>query len=177
MKKIILSSLTLFALAAVFAFSTLQNWKIKDTYSIKFSGKGVDGIFKTFKGTMSFDEANLATSKFDVTIDVSSINTGNGLQNKHALSDDWFDAQKYPNIRFTSSSMEKTSSGYKANGTMEVHGVKKDFSVPFTFKKSGSGGTFTANFTVNRLDFKVGKASNDVSDNIKLNVSIPVTKK
>ena len=65
-------------LTALFAFTFAQNWTIAENHKIKFSSNDVAGIFKTFKGTIVFDEASLTASKFDVTIDVASINTGNG---------------------------------------------------------------------------------------------------
>src|SRR6188768_3226402 len=103
MKKLSIFSVTLLLLAAVFAFTIVSPlWKITDKYNVSFSSNEVGGIFKTFKGTISFDEQNLATSNFDVTVDVASINTGNGLQNKHAKSDEWLDAAKYPVIHFVS---------------------------------------------------------------------------
>jgi len=178
MKKIIFSFATLFALAAVFAFSAGQVWQIKEGYSIQFSSKDANGIFKDFSGTITFDETNLAASKFNLTVEVASINTGNGLQNKHAKGADWFDAEKYPNIKFTSSKMEKSGDGFKATGTLEMHGVKKEIGIPFKFKKSGAkAGTFTTNFSVNRSDYGIGKGNKDVAETIKIDVKVPVVKK
>ena len=173
MKKIIFSAITLLTVSALFAFTTLQNWKIKETHQISFSSNEVNGVFKTFTGTIAFDAKDLAKSKFDLTIDVASINTGNGLMNKHAKGDDWFNAEKFPSINFTSSKIEKSGTDFKAIGTLEMHGIKKDFTVPFSFKKN----IFKANFSVNRIDFKVGKAGNDVSSVLKIDAIIPVTKK
>lgn len=59
-----------------------QEWKITDDYSIKFKSKDPSGIFKDFKGDINYDANDLANSKFDVSIDVSSISTGNGMMNK-----------------------------------------------------------------------------------------------
>jgi len=173
MKKLVFSASTLLALSAVFAFTTLQNWKIKETHQISFSSNEVSGVFKTFTGTIAFDAADLAKSKFDLTLDVASINTGNGLMNKHAKGKDWFNAEKFPSIKFTSSKIEKSGTDFKAIGTMEMHGIKKDFTVPFSFKKN----IFKADFSVNRTDFKVGKAGNDVSAVLKIDASIPVIEK
>ncbi len=173
MKKLVFSAITLLSLSAVFAFTTLQNWKIKDTHQITFSSNDINGAFKTFTGTIAFDPADLAKSKFDLTVDVASINTGNGMMNKHAKGDDWFNAEKYPSIKFISTKIEKSGTDFKAVGTLEMHGVKKDFTVPFSFKKN----IFKANFSVNRIDFKVGKADNDVSTVLKIAATIPVAKK
>ena len=161
---------------SAFTFLTAQNWQIAQGYSITFSSDDASGIFKDFKGSIVFDEQNPATAKFDVSIDVASINTGNGLQNKHAKSDEWFDAAKYPQIHFTSGNVAKAGNGYQVTGDLEVHGVKKSTTIPFTFKKTAQGGLFAGTFTVNRNDFHVGKPGGDVGEQIKLEISVPVTK-
>src|ERR1043165_2381492 len=95
-------------IGSAFAFIQSQDWKIAEGYSVKFDGGDPSGEFRGLKGTIKFDEKNLASSKFDVTIDVASINTGNGMKNTHAKSANWFDAEKYPSIIFTSSTIAKT---------------------------------------------------------------------
>lgn len=177
MKKLIFSIATLLTLAAVFAFTTIQNWQITDKYSIAFSSKDAGGIFKTFSGSISFDEQNLPASKFAVTIDAASINTGNGLQNKHAKGAEWFDVAKYPVIKFTSGKIARSANGYQAVGTLEMHGISKEITIPFSFKKAGGSATFTGTFSVNRNDFKIGKPGGEVADVIKVDVAVPVTKK
>ena len=102
MKKLsillIITSLTLSAYAAML----LTNWQITDeAYAITFKTKGVKGSFKGLKGTIHFAEDNPAQSGFDVTVDVNTIDTGIGLKNKHALADDFFDAEHYPLIHFS----------------------------------------------------------------------------
>jgi polyisoprenoid-binding protein YceI len=176
MKKLIFSMATLLVITAVFAFSVAQKWAIADKYSIKFSSSEVAGIFKTFSGSIDFDEQNPASSKFDVSIDVNSINTGNGLQNKHAKGDEWFDAAKYPAIKYTSKKIVKAGAGYQVTGDLIIKGVTKEYTIPFTFKKAGAGATFNGSFTVNRSDFKIGKPGGEVGEQIKIDVAVPVTK-
>src|SRR5690242_14346182 len=137
--------------ASAFTAYQAQEWKIADGYSIKFDGGDPAGEFTGLQGKIVFDEKNLAASSFNVTVDAASINTGNGMKNTHAKSDIWFDVAKYPTISFTSSSITKSANGYDAKGTLEIKGVKKDFTIPFTFANN----TFTSNFEVNRLDFGI----------------------
>ncbi|HEU4471231.1 MAG TPA: YceI family protein [Flavisolibacter sp.] len=177
MKKLFLSAAGLLSLATVFALTLPLNWEIADKYSISFSTNGVSGIFKTFSGGIVFDEKNPAASKFDVTIDVNSINTGNGMQNKHAKGNDWFDAAKHPSIRYVSKKIVKTASGYQSTGDLTMHGITKETTIPFTFSQSGNGGTFSGSFQVNRNDFQIGKPGGSVGDVIKLSVNVPVIKK
>jgi polyisoprenoid-binding protein YceI len=160
------------------AFTTIKSvdWKISDDYSIKFKGKDAEGIFKTMSGDISFDENDLNNSRFSTSINVTSINTGNGMKNKIAKSDNWFDADKYPSINFISSKFSKSTNGYLVEGTIEMHGIKKQIVIPFTF----SSNVFKGNFSVNRTDFGVGTMegmSKKVSNEIALEISVPVTKK
>lgn len=173
MKKLVYSSFAFVLFATLFAFTSMQTWKVKDTYSIKFSSKDVSGIFKDFSGNITFDPADLSKAKFDLTLDVASINTGNAIQNKHAKGEEWFHADKYPSIKFVATKFEKSGSEYKATGNLEIRGIKKETTIPFTFSKN----VFKANFSVNRNDFKVGKPNADVSNTIKIEAIIPVSKK
>jgi len=160
----------------LFVTALAPAWVVAPGYSVKFSTTGdAAGIFKGLKGSINFDESDLATSSFNVTLDVSTLNTGNGLLNTHAKSAEYLDATKYPTIAFVSSKLTKTGSGFQAVGTLTMHGVSKPLTIPFTFQRTSSGGTFNAKFTVNRVDFGVGK-SGDVDDNISIELSVPVTK-
>ena len=162
-------------LLSAFTVNESINYKIADNFSIKFSGTDVEGIFKDLKGSIQFEEANLAASKVSFTIAVNSINTGNGTKNKHAVSDKWFDAPNHPSITFVSNKFTKTSNGYQVIGKLSIHGISKDVNLPFSFENN----TFKSNFSVNRLDYNVGTMkgmSKKVSDEIKLEVAIPVTK-
>jgi len=162
-------------LFSAFTISNSINWKISDTYSVKFSGTKVEGIFKDLKGDIQFNEVTIEDSKFSFTIDVNSINTGNGMKNKHAVGAKWFDAENHPNITFNSKKISKSANGYEVIGDMNIHGVSKEMTIPFTFENN----TFKTNFSVNRMDFNVGTMkgmSKKVSNEIKLEVVIPVSK-
>jgi polyisoprenoid-binding protein YceI len=163
----------LIIISSAFTFIQSQDWKIADNYSVKFEGGDPSGEFKGLKGVISFDPNNLAASKFNVTIDVASINTGNGMKNTHAKSAKWFDAEKYPTIIFTSSAITKTTTGYEAKGTLEMHGVKKEITLPFTFINN----VFAGIIEVNRLDYNVNSAEPEHgAAKFKVDISVPVTK-
>ena len=160
-------------LGSAFTVIKSQDWKIADNYSVKFEGGDPSGEFGGLKGTISFDPNDLASSKFDASVDVSTINTGNGMKNTHAKSDKWFDADKYPAIRFKSTSITKTSAGYEAKGILEMHGVQKEIAVPFTFDKN----VFKGSIQVNRLDYNINTAEpNHGAATFKVDITVPVVK-
>lgn len=166
------------AVIAISAFSIKESiqWEIKDDFSIKFTSKDPTGVFTKMDGDISFDPDDIQNARFDVKVDVSSINTGRGMQNKHAVSAKWFDAEQYPTIDFTSESFAKTASGYEVTGTLQIHGVAKEFTMPFTFEND----VFSSSFTINRLDFNVGTTkgmSAKVPEELAIDITVPVTKK
>ena len=103
--------------------------------------------------------------------------SGNGLQNKHAKSDEWFNADKFPAIRYTSTKVTKTAGGYSSAGELEMHGVKKPLVIPFNFQKTSTGGLFTSTFMVSRVDYGVGAPGGEVDEKIKIELKVPVTAK
>jgi len=168
----VIAAIVLMAASAFTAFQS-SDFKISDNYSVKFNGGDPSGEFKGLKGTITFDPANLAASKFDVSIDVASINTGNGMKNTHAQSDKWLDAVKYPVIRFTSKTIAKTANGFEATGTLDMHGVQKEITFPFTFANN----IFTGGFEVNRMDYNINTAEPAHGGSVfKVDITVPVTK-
>jgi polyisoprenoid-binding protein YceI len=166
----------IFVLAAFTSFA--QQYKLADGYKISFTNPDVSGTFDELSApSIVFDAAKLASSKLSLKLEVSSINTGNGLMNKHAKGEEWFNAEKHPYIEFTSSKIEKTSEGFKATGKLQMHGVSKEVSIPFTFSEKGNKATFNAKFNVDRSDFQIGKKNGGVAETIKITATIPVTKK
>ena len=165
-----------FVLAAFTSFA--QQYKLGDGFKISFTNADVSGTFDVMSSSsLYFDEAKLSNSKLSFKIEVASINTGNGLQNKHARGEEWFDADTYPYIEFTSTKIEKSNDGYKAIGKLQMHGISKEVSIPFTFSRKGNKATFVAKFSVNRSDYQIGKKNSGVAETIKINASIPVVKK
>lgn len=156
------------------AFTAVQSpdLKIADNYYIKFDGGDPAGEFRGLKGTIRFDPNNLEASQFDVSIDVATINTGNGMKNTHAKSDKWLDAEKYPEIKFTSTSITRTSEGFEAKGVLDMHGVQKEITLPFTFRNN----VFSGKFEVNRLDYNINTEEPDHGAAVlKVDISVPVT--
>jgi len=153
-----------------------QTWLVGSNYSVQFSCDQAAGIFKSIKATILFDEQAPVNAKINVSVDAASLNTGNALMNQHAKSDEALDVTKYPTITFTSKKITKNGAAYQVTGDLTLHGVTKEISVPFTFKKSGNGANFTAAFSIKRTDYSIGKPGGEIDENIKLSLLIPVTK-
>lgn len=121
----------------------------------------VRGQFKDFTANILFDEKDPSKSSFSGTIKTASLDTGNEKRDGHLKSAEFFDVEKYPEITFKSSKIEKSGDGYVATGTLTIRGVSKQIRLPFTVsgpiqdprgnKKIG----IEASTTINRFDYNV----------------------
>lgn len=152
-------------------------YKVADGHLIKFESKDPSGVFEDVKGIVKFDEKDLAGSSFNLSIDVASISTGNGMKNKKAMTKEWFDAAKYPTIEFVSTKVVKTEKGYQVHGNMDMKGVKRFRKIPLNVVRGKDGLKFTGTFWVDRSYYKVGKPSQATPNKLKITYSIPVSKK
>lgn len=151
----------------------VSTWELSEDYEVRFTAKNASGNFSTLKGDIAFDTENLDASKFDMVIDVSSIDTGNGLKNKHARGKNWFETDQYPTISFKSESVEKTDEGFLTSGTLMMHGIEREVQIPFDF----SDDIFTGSFILMRSDYGVGGTSGfakKVPDEILVELVVPV---
>ena len=120
----------------------------------------VKGRFATFGGTISTAD-DVTGSGVTVTLDASSIDTGNEQRDGHIKSADFFEVEKYPVWTFASTGIEADGGEYKLNGDLTIKGVTRPVSLDLEIGGFGPdvyGGTragFTATTTVNRKDFGV----------------------
>jgi polyisoprenoid-binding protein YceI len=180
MKKIAINFLYfgLLGLSTSIALIPSDHFIVSDKgHSIDFKSKDPSGSFDEINGEIDFDENNIGSSKFNLKIDVSSINTGNGMMNKKAQTVEWFDAKKFPEMKFKSTKVEKKENELAITGDLTIRGITKTYTIPATYSKSGDKLTFKGKFNVNRIEFKVGKKSEAVPDIMKVSFVLPADKK
>jgi polyisoprenoid-binding protein YceI len=175
MKRIIYPAMIL-VITMASAFTVVNNtskWSVKeDAYSIKFTSSKFEGGFKGLKSELIFDESNLSGSKLSASIDANSVNTGNGMRNKHAKQG--LDAANFPMVKFVSTSITKANNGYTATGNLTIKDVTKQISIPFTFAKSADGGVFAGTFSIVPSEYNVTKSG--TPDRLDFQLNVPVQK-
>ena len=95
----------------------------------------VRGSFNQFEGTGYFDAEHPASSKLELTIEASSIDTRNADRDAHLRGNDFFDMDNHPLIRFVSTGVEPLDGdNYRVTGDLTIKGVTKPvtFDVEFT---------------------------------------------
>jgi polyisoprenoid-binding protein YceI len=115
---------------------TTVKWNLDPAHSsIEFSVRhmgfaSVRGRFKTFTLDVETDGRN-RPSRIDATIDAASIDTGEPQRDEHLRSADFLDAERFPEIRFTSNRIEGLAgSRMRVSGDLAIRGTAK----PVTFE-------------------------------------------
>ena len=92
----------------------------------------VEGRFKDFKGAIHFDDKDVTKSSVEFSAKVESIDTGVEPRNKHLRTADFFDVEKFPEMTFKSTRVErKGKDGYVLHGDFTLKGVTKQVAIPF----------------------------------------------
>ena len=143
------------------------------------------GTFPGATGTLTLDPKAVASAKLDVTVPVVSVETTNRELNYQFFSNEFFDAEKYPVMRFVSTSVTRTGDRTaKVAGNLTMHGVTKPVVFDVTFNAAGPNAFnhvptigFKGEGVVKRSDFGLGKYVPIVSDETTITISAAFEKK
>jgi len=149
----------------------------------------VTGSFKTFSGTITSEDGEFENAKIQFNIDVKSIYTNQEQRDAHLRNADFFEADKYPEIKFQSTSFKKVDDdNYKLTGDLTMKGITKSVELNAEFggsEKDHSGNIkygFEVTGKINRKEF--GMAYNALTEagglalgeDIKLIANVQVVK-
>jgi polyisoprenoid-binding protein YceI len=151
----------------------------------------VTGLSNDVKGTVTFDVSNVSTLKGSISISTASLRTGIELRDGHLQSENWLDAESYPEITFVIKnvsnvkSLEDNKLEAKVIGDFSTHGVTKEVIAEVTMtyldeseqtKKRAPGDLLgvEAKFSIVLSDYEVENMvlGQKVSDSIDINVTM-----
>lgn len=152
---------------------------------LHMSLSNVRGRFGNVTGVVHFDQANIANSSVNVTIDVSGVDTGEGARDSVLKSASFLNIEKYPTATFVSTKVEKTASGLTITGNLTLRGVTKQVILtadgpngPVTGMDQKLHAGFSATAAIDRRDFGIGTSfpSGIVGDQVKLSIDLEIIK-
>lgn len=154
------------------------------SFSVRLVGfNRVRGSFPSLSGHVTYDPAHPERSSASVVITVASVSTGSSDRDRHLKSAEFFDADRFPVIRFRSTSVRQTPSGLSVAGDLTIRDVTRRVLLPVTLLSAEAIDPFgnrrvawSSTLTVNRRDFGViGPPfwNRAISDSVELELEIP----
>jgi len=144
----------------------------------------VNGCFQKFDATMESSTEDFTDAKITFECDVDSVYTNIADRDAHLKSPDFFSAEEYPKISYTSTSVEKDGDEYIVTGDLTIKGITKSIVLDGTYNGNDVdmyGNTkhgFELSGKVNRADYGLtfnalsGKGNAMVGGEIRLLISI-----
>jgi polyisoprenoid-binding protein YceI len=179
------------------SFAETSTWQIDSAHSnaqfvVRHMGiSNIQGEFTKVTGTVQLEEADVAKSVVNATIDVSSVDTREPNRDKDLRSETFFDAAKFPTMTFQSKKIVRAVDGkLKMTGDMTVHGVTRevtfDVDGPTAAIKDPWGNArrgVSATTKINRKDFglsfnaALGTGEMLVGDTVTITLDVELVKK
>lgn len=173
----------------------MAKWVVDPTHSeVHFKIKHlvistVTGAFKKFDGSFEASKPDLSDAQINFVVDASSIDTNNEQRDGHLKSPDFFDAEKFPELKFVSTSIDKKDDDeYILTGDLTIRDVTKpvELKVEYGGQTQDMYGQTKAGFDVtgkiDRHEFGLKWSGVTeagglvVSNDVKLNISLQFTK-
>jgi len=163
------------AVLAVIALATLpaaaQQKVLADRSEIRFVTRQmnvpVEGRFKRFDATVSFDPAKPEATRAEFEVDVTSLDFGHAESETEAKKKGWLDTAAFPKARFVAASVKPLGGNrYEAAGELTLKGMSRAIVAPFTLTEAGGVRTVEGQFAVKRLQFRVGEGAWSDTDTV-----------
>jgi polyisoprenoid-binding protein YceI len=150
----------------------------------------VPGYFRDFTGVVNFDARDITRSTVEFSAKVTSVDTGVAARDNHLRTADFFEVEKYPDLTFKSTKVEKKGDSWMLTGDFTLKGVTKSITFPFKItgwlpadQRSGGKMGIVAQTTINRRDYGVNYGNTlpggiaALSDNVKIDLQIEAGKR
>ena len=184
MRKKIVSLLALTLLLGIAAAATqwtMQPKQSKLTFVGTQAGAPFEAVFEKFTADIKFDPKDLAGSRFDVKIDLASVNSSDGERDDTIKGPDLFAVKQFPTGHYVADKFTDKGAGkFSATGKLTLRNVTKDVPIEFTFEDGKDGAWLKGTANLKRLDFGVGqgewKDTASVANEVKVKFALLLRK-
>lgn len=123
----------------------------------KQMGVPVQGKFDKFDARVDIDPRKPESGKIAFRVELGSASLGNDEAERELKKPGWFDSSRFPVATFQSSAIKSLGDGkLDVAGKLSIKGTTRDIHVPITLIQQKDLLRANAEFTVKRLDFRIG---------------------
>lgn len=174
MKKLSILLFSMFLLGQVQAQDSKWGFDAMHTnigFTVSHMGISLmEGEFNEFSGEVTTGKEDFSDAKVAFTIKSASINTDVTPRDEHLKSADFFDVEKYPEIKFAGAVKGRSiANTYVLAGELTMHGITK----PVTLKLTYMGQAYDGHNKLQKAGFKVSGVVNRDDFGIAYNAPMP----
>lgn len=123
-------------------------------------GVRMDGEFREFAATLSFDPAQVDQAQASFQVNLGSVDLGAPDFDAELQKPDWFNTKAFPDATFESKSIaSKADNLYEVQGVLTIKGEQQLVTFDAKFEQKADQGLFSGEFTIERAAFKIGEGS------------------
>ncbi len=141
----------------------------KATVKFYFHGEKVNGSVAGLKASVNINKDKPELSEISGTVDVSTLETGNKMRDKHLKSSDYFDAEKFPTMSFKAKSVVKDGEGFSIIGLIKIKAVEREEKFNLTISK----GVLIFKGSINSADYGIMKKKKREDSEVDITIEIP----
>lgn len=136
------------------------------------------GFWDRWDADITFNATAWEQSSVKLVIETKSVNTRNARRDTHLRSNDFFAADSFPQITFTSTIVNKLGdTRLNITGDLTIRGITKTVMIPATlvfWDEKAQMGRFKGSFTIVRTDFGVGYSppGNPIADEVTVSFNL-----
>jgi cytochrome b561/polyisoprenoid-binding protein YceI len=139
-----------------------RNWAVSPGgrlgFTAQWNGEPVTGSFGDWSATILFSPDALEASRVDVSIDLASVDTGDGQRDGTLTGSDFFDTSRFATATYRASSFRALGGDrYRADGTLSLRGASRPVPLSFTLTIKGDEARARGTATIDRTRFGVGQ--------------------
>lgn len=129
------------------------------TFSASYQKEDFKGTFKHFDSTIRYDADDLSGSRFDVTVDLASTDTGSSERDDTLKGADFFDVSKFPKAHFVTDSFTRNADGsVTAKGQLTIREKTQPVTLQVKFVANGQTATLDVDSVLKRTEFSLGSS-------------------
>jgi polyisoprenoid-binding protein YceI len=151
------------------------------TFAAIQAGAQFEGQFEQFDADIRFDPADLANSRFEVKVNLASVNTRDSERDDALKGPDLFAVKQYPTATYVAERFQhRGGTKFTALGKLTLRNITRNVPIEFTFEANNTGAWLKGTAKLNRLDFGVGqgewKDTESIANEVRVNYALLLTK-
>lgn len=181
-----MSSHKIFVTAILFCafFAPVSFLSAEESYSINRSGSSITFVADSFLGDVEGSFQNWQSdvrisrdfkqASGSISIQVTSINTGNESRDDHLRDPDFFKTSEFPTAVYKVESIQKSNNSISVQGTLTIRGITKPHTLKLSETKTIHSIKLTGITTINRKAFGIDYDSmlNPIDELVRVNLTV-----